>query len=394
MMRVTGFALGVFALTLASGASADATYQTLYSFTGGTDGYNPSSALVMDAAGNLYGTSAQGGAYGLGTLFELATDGTFSLLHTFKGGRDGAGPTAAALAMGNHGTLYGLTVNGGAANGGTAWRYRNGRMVVLHSFGVGQDGYAPSSGVMLEPDGSLVGTTGLGGGAGCPIYKGCGALFRVASDGSETLLHTFAGGASDGSDPAGTPVRDLAGNYYGATSEGGPHDAGTVYKVAPDGTESLVYALPSTLSEPLQGLTIDKHGNLFGTTQYVGNQVEQTLFEIDAQGQKKNVFDFSNLGYGTGLQALLRESDGSLVGTLSRGGGNQTGGCVFAGGCGALFVVTPAKQMTVLHAFGGTDGLYPGGGVVRDASGNFYGTTSEGGAYSHGTIFKITMGTK
>src|ERR1700729_3165158 len=124
MMRVTGFALGVFALALATGASADATYQTLFSFTGGTDGYQPASALVVDAAGNLYGTSAQGGAYGLGTLFELAPDGTFSLLHTFKGGRDGAGPTAAALTFGDHGALYGLTANGGTANGGPARRYR------------------------------------------------------------------------------------------------------------------------------------------------------------------------------------------------------------------------------------------------------------------------------
>ena len=387
--------LALVMCAVASAASAVPTYQTLYSFTGASDGATPQSGLVMDAAGNLYGTTPYGGASNLGTLFKLAPDGTFTLLHTFKGGRDGATPTGAALTLGARGTIYGMTVNGGVANGGTAYRFRNGEMKVLHSFGIGNDGYWPSSGLLLQPDGSLVGITNAGGSSGCPQSDGCGTIFRLAPDGTETILHAFAGGTGDGSGPVGTPVRDLAGNLYGTTYYGGQVNKGAVYKIATDGTASLIYSFINPASYPNQGLTLDKQGNLFGTTQQYLGAYTGAVFKIDTQSQESIVLDFSNgPGNGTGIAGLLPYK-GELYGTLFYGGGNQTGDCNFEGGCGVFFVIDPKRQqIIVLHSFGGSDGVYPASGVITDGRGNFYGTTSGGGAAGNGTIFKISMGTK
>jgi uncharacterized repeat protein (TIGR03803 family) len=398
MIRGSAFALGFLALsTFATpdGASADATYQTLYTFTGGSDGAQPQSGLVMDAAGNIYGTTPMGGASNLGTLFRLAPDGTFTVLHGFKSGRDGAIPTAAPLTLDAHGTIYGMTEQGGTANGGTAYRFRNGRMTVLHSFGVDNDSYWPRSGLLLQPDGSFVGTAYAGGGAGCTTSRGCGTIFRLAPDGTETILHAFAGGDSDGSSPIGTPVRDLAGNLYGATYEGGPQNHGTVFRIAPDGTASLLYSFTSLATYPDQGLAIDKRGNLFGTTTQLSYSFVNTVFEVDASGWESGVLNFGNTGYETGLTGMLTDRKGNLYGTLATGGGNHTGDCLNAGGCGVFFVIaSKTHQVTVLHAFGGSDGLYPTGSVISDGHGNFYGTTFRGGSTNNGTIFKISMGTK
>jgi uncharacterized repeat protein (TIGR03803 family) len=393
VLPVSFLALAMCAV--ASAASALPTYQTLYSFAGASDGANPQSGLVMDAAGNLYGTTPQGGASNLGTLFKLAPDGTFTLLHTFKGGRDGAAPTGAALTLGARGTIYGMTVNGGLANGGTVYRFRNGEMKVLHSFGLGNDGYWPSSGLLPQPDGSLVGITNAGGGSGCSSSHGCGTIFRLAPDGTETILHAFAGGTGDGSGPVGTPVRDLAGNLFGTTYYGGQVNKGAVYRIATDGAASLLYSFINPATYPNQGLAIDKRGNLFGTTQQYLGAYTGAVFKIDTQSQESIVLDFSKgPGNGTGNVGLLPDK-GELYGTLTKGGGNQTGDCNFAGGCGAFFVIDPKRQqITVLHGFGGSDGLYPSAGVITDGRGNYYGTTSSGGAAGNGTIFKISMGFK
>ena len=408
MIRIGAFALSILALATASSAAlAGATYKTLHSFSGASDGTYPQSGLVMDAAGNLYGTTPQGGAYDMGTLFKVMPDGTFTLLHTFKGGRDGAVPTGAALTLDGHGTIYGLTEQGGIANGGTAYRFRNGKMKVLHSFGVGDDSSWPQSGLLLQPDGSLVGTASQGGGAGgayCAASRGCGTIFRLAPDGTETILHAFAGDAyNDGSGPTGTPVRDLAGNLYGTTYYGGQGDAGTVYRIAPDNTARILYVFTNPAVHPHQGLAIDREGNLFGTTEETSGHYATEVFEVDNKNQESIVYDLSaGTGNGVGLTSLLADRKGNLYGTLASGGGNRTGACEQYGGCGAFFVLDPwSHQVTVLHGFGGSDGQLPYSGVVTDGRGNFYGTTKWGGltkwnnGYStNGTLFKISMGTK
>jgi len=393
MIRIGAFALSILALaTASSAASADATYQTLHSFSGVGDGANPKSGLVMDAAGNLYGTTPQGGASDMGTLFKVAPDGTFTLLHAFQGGRDGAKPTASALTVDAHGTIYGLTEQGGIANGGTAYRFRGGKLSVLHSFGVDNDSSWPRSGLLLQPDGTLVGTASQGGGAGgatCAVSRGCGTIFRLAPDGTETIIHAFSGDANnDGASPIGTPVRDLAGNLYGATYYGGQGNSGTVYKITTDGTEKILSQ--GYFSHPEQGLAIDEHGNLFGTASKV-------IFEVKGKNRNAILFDFSSLPYlGVSLASLFVDANNNLYGTFSDGGGNFGGDCAFYAGCGAFFVIAPrTQQFTVLYGFGGSEGLYPNGGVIGDGHGNFYGTTPVGGGDStYGTIFKISMGTK
>jgi len=395
MSRIAAFKVGFFGVAMcivSNAASADATFQTLYAFTGGNDGGSPQSGLIMDAAGNLYGTTPLGGASSMGTLFKLAPDGTFILLHTFKGGRDGATPTGAALTLDGHGTIYGLTQAGGVANGGTAYRYRNGKLKILHSFGVGNDVAWPQSGLLMQPDGSLVGVTSYGGGSACT--SGCGAIFKLAADGTETILHAFAGGTGDGSYPTGTPVRDLAGNLYGTTYYGGQANKGTVYRIAPDNTASVVYSFANPASNPYQGLTFDKHGNLFGTTAEMYGSFTGAVFEINTSNQESIVFNLAQgPGWGFGLTSLLPDGKGNLYGTVRDGGGNQA--CNIGTGCGAVVALDPrGQQITVLHAFGGSDGMTPYSGVVADGHGNFYGTTMAGGANNAGTIFKISTGTK
>jgi uncharacterized repeat protein (TIGR03803 family) len=398
MIRGSASALGFLALAVFAsldGASAAATYQTLYSFTGGSDGASPRSGLVMDAAGTLYGTTPKGGASNLGTLFKLAPDGTFTLLHAFSGGRDGAVPTAPPLTLDRHGAIWGLTEQGGPADGGTAYRFRNGKMTVLHSFGPGNDGYWPISGLLLQPDGSFVGTTEAGGGPASSGNGCCGTIFRLTPDGSETILHAFAGGDSDGAGPVGTPVRDLAGNLYGATPYGGSSRRGTVFKLAPDGSESVFHVFSNSAAFPYQGLVIDRHGTIFGTTTWVNGSTTGTLFKIDSEGETSSIHTFGGHdGYGTGLPRLIRDRAHNLYGTTSVGGGNKTGDCQQAGGCGTVFRIAPDGSETIMHAFGGTDGTFPDGGVISDGSGNLYGTTMFGGATGYGTIFKISTGTK
>jgi uncharacterized repeat protein (TIGR03803 family) len=326
-------------------------------------------------------------------VFELAADGTFTTLHTFTGGRDGANPGGTALTIDAQGTLYGTTVAGGLANGGTVWRLRRGKMKVLHSFGLGSDGYWPQAGVLLGSDGSLTGTT-TAGGNGCSATQGCGTVFRLAADGSETVLHVFAGAPSDGAAPTGTLVRDQSGNLFGATWQGGSMGQGTVFEIASDGTESLRASFTTRLGQPRQALTLGAKGALYGTTQLYNNANVTALFTLAADGTVSMVHNFGSEGGGAGLPGLIRDRTGTLYGALATGGGNQTGDCDLAGGCGMVFAIAKDGSETLLHAFGGTDGLYPSGGIIADAAGNLYGTTMWGGANNHGTIFKLSRSAK
>jgi uncharacterized repeat protein (TIGR03803 family) len=309
----------------------------LYAFKGGSDGAYPGSRLLVDSAGNVYGTAYFPVTCLMTTqdcdvVFKLAPDGTKTVLHYFvRGSSDGFGPSGGLIAD-SAGNLYGTTYDGGgAATGcggsgcGVVFKLSpDGTYTVLHTF-TGSDGANPATGLIADSSGNLYGTTVFGGGTACA--QGCGVVFKVAPDGTETVLYSFKGG-TDGLYPAGRLIADSSGNLYGV-AEGGALGGGVVFKLAPDGTETVLY---SFCSKPSCS---------------------------DGEGPSGS---------------LIADSAGNLYGTTATGGGGG-GGCYPAAGCGVIFKLAPDGTETVLYYFrGGSDGANPQGGLIADSAGNLYGT--------------------
>jgi uncharacterized repeat protein (TIGR03803 family) len=280
--RTSGAALVVVAvvlsltLVLAPSACAAGKYKTLYRFKGRKDGSAPYAGLIFDKAGNLYGTTEFGGAYGKGTVFELTPNGdgtwTESVLHSFThDGKDGYAPIA-GLVLDPAGNLYGTTLGGGAyGNYGTVFQLTpagDGSWTesVLHSFARG-DGIYPIARLIFDRAGDLYGTTG-----GDDAYER-GTVFKLTpqQDGTwtESVLHAFNG--ADGRYPWAGVIFDAAGSLYGTTYHGGDHDAfGTVFKLTRNKDESWTESVLHSFdyadgSNPSAGVIFDA-GNLYGTT--------------------------------------------------------------------------------------------------------------------------------
>ena len=271
--------------------------QVLYSFcpqSGCADGAQPVAGLIMDAAGNLYGTTRIGGAGvdcggpSCGVVFKLAPDGTQTVLYSFcpqSGCADGAGPRAGLL-MDAAGNLYGTTFSGGAQGSGVVFKLApDGTETVLYSFcsqANCTDGLQPFAGLIMDAAGNLYGTTKVGGTGGTGGAFGQGVVFKLAPDGTQTVLYSFCSQANctDGSTPLAGLIMDAAGNLYGTTVTGGgtpnpdlpPPSTGVVFALAPDGTETVLYSFCSQLpnctdgASPGAGLIMDAAGNLYGTT--------------------------------------------------------------------------------------------------------------------------------
>src|SRR5580700_2861083 len=261
-------------LVLISAPAAPAqTFTLLYQFRSGPGGINPYAGVVRDAKGDLFGTTYNDGAFAAGTVFRINTAGKEKVLHSFsQTDGDGAFPWYGTLARDSSGNLYGTTVWGGIK-------------------------------------GQLC----------------CGTVFKVTASGEETVLYRFSGISGDGFPQDGV-VRDSSGNLYGTTQNGGPDNAGTVFKIDPAGEKTVLYSFSGSTdgAYPMAGVVLDAKGNLYGTT-----------FE-------GGLYDF--------------------------------------GGYGTVFKVDPAGTETVIYTFmGSNDGGTPEAGVIRDAEGNLYGTTYSGG---------------
>lgn len=215
----------------------------LHSFDNtGTDGFYPYGGLVMDTKGNLYGTTTAGGTYNGGTVFELGPNGTETILHNFGNGVDGNAP-AVGLVIDAEGNLYGTTNYGGAnssCNGGrgcgTAFELStNGTETILYNFGAsGTDGYYPYAGLVMDTKGNLYGTTALGGAnSSCNAGSGCGTAFKLTANGTETILHSFGATETDGYSPFDALAIDTNGNLYGTTANGGQYGSGIIFKLTP-----------------------------------------------------------------------------------------------------------------------------------------------------------------
>ena len=394
--------LALLPLPLLSRSAAAQTFTELYPFnsTGRlSDGDTPEAGVTRDADGNLYGTTFFGGAgtgcdiyyAGCGTVFKLDSAGTETVLHSFGGRYDGWNPTA-RLILDAAGNLYGTTGYGGAFGHGTVFKVdKAGNETIIHSFAGGTDGDRPNAGLVQDAAGNFYGTTQYGG-RGC-YGQGCGTVFRIGVDGRETVLYRFAD-FPDGASPLGGVALDSSRNIYGTTWLGGAYGYGTVFKIDMCGSEKVLHSFAGggDGANPLDAPVLDKAGNMYGTTAAGGASGGSllglgTLFKVDAAGHESIVYTFTGGPDGANPYAhLLVDAAGNLYGTATSGGvtGNGT---VFEFSDGLL---TPLYGFSSPDSNGeNSDGQYPMGGLITDSAGNLYGTTVQAGTYGWGTVFEV-----
>jgi uncharacterized repeat protein (TIGR03803 family) len=243
----------------------------LQNFTGGPDGFAPLAGLVMDAKGIFYGTTSHGGDSGYGTVFKMTKAGKRTVLYSFAGGRDGSYPAVAGVILDAKGNLYGTTSGGGPSNAGTVFRLtKGGQETVLHTFvGKPTDGALPLAGVILGANGVLYGTTSEGG------TSNAGTVFKITTKGTETVLYSFKA-SPDGANPSAGLVTDAKGNFYGTTVAGGTTGRGTVFEVNGKGKETILHSFAGGATDgeaPSGTLILDAKGDLYGTTSSGGTGI-------------------------------------------------------------------------------------------------------------------------
>jgi uncharacterized repeat protein (TIGR03803 family) len=367
----------------------------LYTFEAGTDGAGPAADLFRDRAGNLYSTTHGGGDVngcffelgvpwtGCGVVFKVDTDGKETTLYAFTGSNDGGGPSSGVV-QDQAGNLYGTTVFGGDINAcsfygmpGCGVVYKldptSGKEFALHSFTGGADGLAPYGDLSLDKTGNLFGATDNGGDATSTFcgqtvlnftgFAGCGTIFKIDQDGKFDVLHTFEG-VDGGPYPDGWLVRDQEDNIYGVTGNGGNLNdcgfgCGAVFKLEPGGEEKLLYSFAGGAdgAEPLASVVRDAEGNLYGTAAYGGDITDSpcaavggcgVVFKLDTHGQEVVLHTFAGGEDGANPTGnLLLDQNGNLYGTAQAGGDT---GCSVPGsplpGCGVVFKIAlrPSDQ--------------------------------------------------
>jgi uncharacterized repeat protein (TIGR03803 family) len=414
----TFFAAVIFLAAAATTSRAATPEQTIYTFSIGSSGWSPVSSLIGDKRGNLYGTTVyggdDGGGNGYGVVFELSPTATGNwteiVLYSFLSATNGDGnDPAAALVMDSAGNLYGTTVEGGLyspncgidgcgtifklsppATQGQAWTE-----TVLYAFQGGNDGANPFTNVILGAAGNLFGTTSNAGASG---YGTVFELTPPAGSGAwtETTLHGFSNGG-DGAVPYGGLVFGKDGALYGTTYEGGTFRSGTIYRLALKSgvwTYRAIYGFNGTSDGafPESGLTVDKLGNLYGTTYASGANGFGTVFEVNAPMQGSLITETVLYNFQGGTDSghpgagVIFDKSGSLYGTTT-GNGTETFGTVFQLAPPAAPGGTWSEK--VLHSFDDrASGANPSVGVVSGKAGDLYGTAS-GGAGGVGIAFRV-----
>jgi uncharacterized repeat protein (TIGR03803 family) len=326
-----------------------------------------------------------------GTSNEVV--GKEKILHAFGATGDGINPTA-GLIFGKNGNLYGTTGGGGSYGSGTVFSLSPNRTeTLLYSFKGGTDGLHPNVNLLLDDKGNIYGATQAGGNVNSEFCAyGCGTVFKLAPDGTETILYAFCSetNCADGYYPQSALIEDKDGNLYGTTYGGGTYyDAGVIFEIPATGGETVIHDFGYYDEIP------DKDGNFYGTTEYGGYAdyctqefIEGcgTVFKLSPNGTETVLYRFDGSNDGAyPPDALIRDNHGNLYGTTWEGTGTDPYGIVFK--------ITPEGTEKILHAFNdiqsNKDGLYPYGSLVMDSLGALYGTTNQGGIYDEGTVFKL-----
>ena len=379
-------ALALMAMILPIQSAQAQTYKVLHKFNR-ADGAYPESTLLRDGKGDLYGMAYDGGPSAVGVVFKLDQAGKETVLHGFREMGDGGCPYFGPLLRDAAGNLYGATSDGGAASLGVIFKLdSSGKETLLHSFAGAPDGAYPMAGLVQDAAGNFYGTTWRGGSGACP-YGGCGTVFKLDPAGRETVLYSFSGGA-DGGYPYSNLIRDEAGDLYGTTTGGGSYTCnkvwgcGTVFRLR-NGKLTVLHTFTGGKDGaiPYAGVVRDRVGNLYGTTYQGGGFGLGTVFKLDKSGKETVLHRFSGRPDGALPWAgLIRDAAGNFYGTTAAGGT----------GNGTVFKLDSKGIETVLYHFPqGVDGSTPEGSLIRDAEGNLYGTTTSGGE-GHGVVFKLT----
>lgn len=342
---------------LAQGVQAQ-TYTVLHNFTGGGDGAMPMGGLTLDTAGNLYGTANTGGlvggncgAEGCGVVYRLSNVNSswiLTSLYSFQGGNDGMNPRHANVTIGSDGSLYSTTFLGG----GSCTTNNQGCGTVLE----------------LQPPAS--------------------ACHSVSCPWTETVLHSFDG--DDGAGPVGTLVFDQQGNLDGATTAGSLRNGGTIYQLNPAGgyMEDIIF---HPYGYPGNSVTMDHAGDLYGST-FIAMDGPGSIYELTPSGSNwisTSIYSFTGgSDGGFPLAGVVFDQSGNLYGATTAGGAGQ-GGTVFE-----LSPVSSGWTYSLLYSFSkANSGLLvagPIGDLVVDTAGNLYGTTFSDGAFGFGAVFKLT----
>jgi len=370
-------AIVLSAMMLAAVSCQSQEYKVLYRFSS-KDGSFPQARLILGSKGSAYGTTMTGGQNGAGTIFKLSS--AKKAIYSIPG-FSGDNPTAyplRGLVQDSAGNLYGTTAMGGSFGSGAVFKLDSkGNETTLHSFSAGNDGDEPQSALLRDSAGNLYGTTVLGGKANL------GTVFKIDPQGNETITHSFSGGP-DGEYPYTGVAGSPAGYIVGVTGGDGTTNWGNVFRIDSAGKYTSLYNFTGGPDggQPMGALTMDGAGNLYGTTESGGTFLNGTVFKLDIAGTETVLYSFRGGVDGAQPQSsLVRDAAGNLFGTTVFGG---------ASNMGTIFEIDSNGVEKVLHSFtGGTDGQYPYAGLVRDLAGNLYGTTSEGGA-NYGTIFVVT----
>jgi uncharacterized repeat protein (TIGR03803 family) len=413
--------VSIVILVLAPAGWAQSKYKTLHKFELGRGGFSPFAGLIFDQAGNLYGTTLNGGGRSLGTVFMLKpkADGSWteSVLYSFCSSSscvDGSSPWA-GLIFDQAGNLYGTTSEGGASRGGTVFMLKpnpggSWTESVLYSFcslAHCSDGSFPVDGVIFDTAGNLYGTTSFGGNSNfnCNGNPSCGVVFELTPNRSgswtESILHNFCSSSNcgDGAIPYAGVIFDRAGSLYGtATGLTG----GVVFKLTrnPDGSwkEKVLHQFNNGKDGgfPTGGLVSDGSGNLYGTTEDGGVYGEGVAFMLtsnpDGIWKEKVLHQFADGKDGASPYAgLAFDQAGSLYGTTVYGGSNGNCGGL---GCGVVFKLRPKSNggwhESVLHSFLDHQGANPYAGVIFDAAGDLYGTSrGDTAGHTRGSVFEI-----
>lgn len=402
-MRIKIATLGILIMLQATASAS--TERALWSFGGTGDGRGPTGNLIMDAAGNFYGVTILGGAYNMGTVFELSPNGnggwTETVLYSFGSQNgDGLQPTS-GLVMDGNGNLYGTTEFGGANQTGTVFELSPASgsgwsETVIYTFGPhGKgDGYYPASDLALDAQGNLFGTT-FGGGA-----IGEGAVYELSASSArwtETLLHSFPSSAKDGFNPeTGILLGEIQTHLYGSTSTG--VEDGTMYRlwfINDDWVEKTIHDFDFSDGGGSQtggDLVMDGSLNIYGASNNAGANGTGSVWEMAYHPTRMRSFSLlysfgvDGSGDGTHPQSgVIVGTNGTVYGTTGFGGTNNDG---------IVFALTKSQntwQETILYSFtGGSDGSAPVGQLIQDKQGNLYGVGLEGGTHGGGVVFEVS----
>jgi uncharacterized repeat protein (TIGR03803 family) len=396
--------VGIAVLFLLSAIALPAqTYTVLHSFAI-ADGENPYATLVQGTDGNLYGTTAAGGANHKGTIFKISPSGTLTRLYSFcslANCADGEDPTTGVIQATN-GDFYGTTAEGGTNGDGTVFKIsQSGAFTTLYSFCSQTncaDGERPNAGLLQAANGDLYGTTANGG------ANGDGTIFVITPAGALTTFYSFCSqsGCADGANPEAGLIQGTNGDLYGTTSHDGAHGpyGGTAFSLARSGALTTLYSFGSDIgAEPEAGLTQGLDGNFYGTTVTGGfNGDAGAVFQLTPSGAETTIYSFcaqfgpAGCADGYAPEAgLVQGTDGNFYSTT------YYGGLPPYPGFGIIYKITSGGTLTILYSFcvqsGCTDGEYPRAGLVQATNGVFYGTTTSGGANGlYGTVFSLSMG--